>query len=168
MTTQQVNIKPNGTKEVSSLLILKTIFEVQANEVLATALEAESEGMQMEASLGICMRALLLDVINLVQAAINNDFDAMRGNFTDVGPVVQHLRKIDEQIGHDRLLDALNALCPNNPDLAFDVWLTSMEMIEDDKITGLRKLTYPQTQANTGPNRAQRRQTARKKKKKKR
>ena len=165
MTTQQVNIKPNGTKEVSSLLILKTIFEVQANEVLATALEAESEGMQMEASLGICMRALLLDVINLVQAAINSDFDAMRGDFTDVGPVVQHLRKIDEQIGHDRLLDALNALCPNNPDLAFDVWLTSMEMIADDKSTGHRKLTYPQTQANTGPNRAQRRQTARKKKK---
>lgn len=78
MTTQQVNIKPNGTEEVSSLLILKTIFEVQANEVLTMALEAESEGMQMEANLGICMRALLLDVINLVQAAINNNFDAMR------------------------------------------------------------------------------------------
>ena len=167
MTTQQVNIKPNGTEEVSSLLILKTIFEVQANEVLTMALEAESEGMQMEANLGICMRALLLDVINLVQAAINSDFDAMRGDFTDVGPVVQHLRKIDEQIGHDRLLDALNALCPNNPDLAFFIWQTSMEMIEDDKSTGLRKLTYPKTQANTGPNRAQRRQTARKKKKKK-
>ena len=165
MTTQQVNIKPNGTKEVSSLLILKTIFEVQANEVLTMALEAESEGMQMEANLGICMRALLLDVINLVQAAINSDFDAMRGDFTDVGPVVQHLRKIDEQIGHDRLLDALNALCPTNPDLAFFVWLTSMEMIEDGKNTGLRIFAYPQTQSNTGPNRAQRRQTARKKKK---
>jgi hypothetical protein len=165
MTNEQVNIKPNGTEEVSSLLILKTIFEVQANEVLATALEAESEGMQMEASLGICMRALLLDVINLVQAAINNDFDAMRGNFTDVGPVVQHLRKIDEQIGHDRLLDALNALCPNDPDLAFFIWLTNMEMIENAKSTGLHIFPDPQTQANTGPNRAQRRQTARKKKK---
>jgi hypothetical protein len=167
MTTQQVNVKPNGTKEVSSLLILKTIFDIQANEVLAMAKESHNEGVPMEANVGIFMRALLLDVIGLVQAAINNDFDAMRGNFTDFPGFALHLRKIDEQNGYDKLLDALNALCPNNADLAFFIWQTSMEMIEDDQSTGLRKLTYPQTQANTGPNRAQRRQTARKKKKKK-
>ena len=164
MTNEQLNIKPNGTEEVSSLLILKTIFEIQANEVLTMAKESNNEGMPTEANAGIYMYVLLLDVIDLLQAAINNDFEAMRGNFTDVGPVVQHLRKIDEQIGHDRLLDALNALCPDDPNLAFFVWQTSMEMIEDGKNTGLRIFAYPQTQANTGPNRAQRRQTARKKK----
>ena len=167
MTTQQVNIKPNGTKEVSSLLILKTIFDIQINEVLTMAKESHDEGVSMEANVGFFLHALLLDVIGLVQAAINNDFEAMRGNFTDVGALALRLREIDEQNGYDRLLDALNALCPNNPDLAFFIWQKSMEMIEDDKSTGLRKLTYPQTQANTGPNRAQRRQTARKKKKKK-
>ena len=167
MTTQQVNIKPNGTEEVSSLLLLKTIFEIRANEVLTMAKESNNEGMPTEANAGIYMHVLLLDVIDLLQAAINNDFEAMRGNFTDVGALALRLREIDEQNGYDRLLDALNALCPNNPDLAFFIWQKSMEMIEDDKSTGLRKLTYPQTQANTGPNRAQRRQTARKKKKKK-
>jgi hypothetical protein len=165
MTTQQINIKPNGTEDVFKLIILKTIFETQLNEVLTMAKESHNEGMPWEANAGIYMHTLLRDVIGLVQAAINNDFDAMGGSFTDFPGLALHLRKIDEQIGHDRLLDALNALCPTNPDLAFFVWLTSMEMIEDDKSTGLRKLTYPQTQANTGPNRAQRRQTARKKKK---
>jgi hypothetical protein len=167
MTNEQLNIKPNGTEEVSSLLILKTIFEIQANEVLTMAKESNNEGMPTEANAGIYMYVLLLDVIDLLQAAINNDFEAMRGNFTDVGALALRLREIDEQNGYDRLLDALNALCPDDPNLAFFVWQTSMEMIEDDKSTGLHKLTYPKTQANTGPNRAQRRQTARKKKKKK-
>ena len=168
MTTQQVNIKPNGTEEVSSLLILKTIFDIQANELLAMAKESHNEGVSMEANVGFFLHALLLDVIGLVQAAINNDFDAMRGDFTDFGALALHLREIDEQNGHDRLLDALNALCPNDPDLAFFIWLTNMEMIENAKSTGLHIFPDPQTQANTGPNRAQRRQTARKKKKKKR
>ena len=165
MTTQQVNIKPNGTEEVSSLLILKTIFDIQINEVLAMAKESHNEGVSMEANVGFFLHALLLDVIGLVQAAINNDFDAMRGNFTDFPGFALHLREIDEQNGYDRLLDALNASCPNNPDLAFFIWLTNMEMIENAKSTGLHIFPDPQTQANTGPNRAQRRQTARKKKK---
>ena len=99
MTTQQVNIKPNGTEEVSSLLILKTIFDIQINEVLAMAKESHNEGVSMEANVGFFLHALLLDVIGLVQAAINNDFDAMRGNFTDFPGLALHLRKIDEQNG---------------------------------------------------------------------
>lgn len=164
MTTQQTNIKPNGTEEVSSLLILKTIFEIQANEVLSMALEAESEGMPLEANIGIFMHALLLDVIDLVQASINNDFDALRSHFADVGELDLQPPKEDEQMEHDKLLEALTALCPDNPGLAFFVWLKSMDLIKDAKSTGLRLFSYPQTQANTGPNRAQRRQTARKKK----
>ena len=167
MTNEQVNIKPNGTEEVSSLLLLKTIFEIRANEVLTMAKESNNEGMPTEANAGIYMHVLLLDVIDLLQAAINNDFEAMRGNFTDVGALALRLREIDEQMQHDKLLDALNALCPNDPDLAFFIWLTNMEMIENAKSTGLHIFPDPQTQANTGPNRAQRRQTARKKKKKK-
>jgi hypothetical protein len=166
MTNEQANIKPNGTEEVSSLLILKTIFEIQANEVLTMAKESNNEGMPTEANAGIYMHVLLLDVIDLLQAAINNDFEAMRGNFTDVGALALRLREIDEQMQHDKLLDTLNALCPNDPDLAFFIWLTNMEMIENAKGTGLHIFADPQTQANTGPNRAQRRQTARKKKKK--
>ena len=166
MTNEQVNIKPNGTEEVSSLLLLKTIFEIRANEVLTMAKESNNEGMPTEANAGIYMHVLLLDVIDLLQAAINNDFEAMRGNFTDVGALALRLREIDEQMQHDKLLDALNALCPNDPDLAFFIWLTNMEMIENAKSTGLHIFPDLQTQANTGPNRAQRRQTARKKKKK--
>ena len=165
MTNEQVNIKSNGTEEVSSLLLLKTIFEIRANEVLTMAKESNNEGMPTEANAGIYMHVLLLDVIDLLQAAINNDFEAMRGNFTDVGALALRLREIDEQMQHDKLLDALNALCPNDPDLAFFIWLTNMEMIENAKSTGLHIFPDPQTQANTGPNRAQRRQTARKKKK---
>ena len=165
MTTQQVNIKPNGTKEVSSLLILKTIFDIQANEVLAMAKESHDEGVPMEANVGVFMNALLLDVIGLVQAAINNDFDAMRRYLPNVGASDLQPKKDDEQIQDDTLLDTLNALCPNNPGLAFFVWLTSLKMIEEAKSTGHRILAFPQTQTNTGPNRAQRRQTARKKKK---
>jgi hypothetical protein len=166
MTTQQVNIKPNGTDEVTSLVILKTIFEIQANEVLTMAKESNNEGMPMESNVGVFMHVLLLDVIDLLQAAINNDFDALGSNFTDVGALALHLRKMDEQMQHDKLLNALNALCPNDPDLAFLIWLTSMEMIENAKSTGLHISADPQTQANMGPNRAQRRQTASKKKKK--
>ena len=165
MTTQQVNIKPNGTEEVSSLLILKTIFEVQANEVLTMALEAESEGMPMETNAGFFMYALLLDVIALVQASIDNDFDAMRHYLPNVGALDLQPKEDDEHMQDDTLLDTFNALCPNNPGLAFFVWLTSLKMIEEAKSTGRRILAFPQTQANTGPNRAQRRQTARKKKK---
>lgn len=165
MTNEQVNIKPNGTEEVSSLLLLKTILEIRANEVLTMAKESNNEGMPTEANAGIYMHVLLLDVIDLLQAAINNDFEAMRGNFTDVGALALRLREIDEQMQHDKLLDALNTLCPNDPDLAFFIWLTNMEMIENAKSTGLHIFPDPQTQANTGPNRAQRRQTARKKKK---
>ena len=167
MTTQQVNIKPNGTEEVSSLLILKTIFDIQINEVLTMAKESNNEGMPMETNAGFFMYALLLDVIALVQASIDNDFDSMRHYLPNVGALDLQPKEDDEHMQDDTLLDTLNALCPNNPDLAFFIWQKSMEMIEDDKSTGLRKLTYPQTQANTGPNRAQRRQTARKKKKKK-
>ena len=165
MTTQQTNIKPNETEEVSSLIMLKTIFEIQADELLTMTNEANNEGMPMETNAGFFMYALLLDVIALVQASIDNDFDAMRRYLPNVGALDLQPKKDDEQMQDDTLLDTLNALCPNNPGLAFFVWLTSLKMIEEAKSTGRRILAFPQTQANTGPNRAQRRQTARKKKK---
>ena len=164
MTTQQTNIKPNGTEEVSSLIMLKTILEVQADELLTMTNEANNEGMPMEVNAGFFMYALLLDVIALVQASIDNDFDVMRGYLPNVGASDLHLQKDDEQMPDDTLLDALNALCPNNPGLAFFVWQTSVKMIEEAKGTGRRIFAFPQTQVNTGQNRAQRRQTARKKK----
>ena len=98
MTTQQTNIKPNGTEEVSSLIMLKTILEVQADELLTMTNEANNEGMPMEVNAGFFMYALLLDVIALVQASIDNDFDAMRHYLPNVGALDLQPKEDDEHM----------------------------------------------------------------------
>ena len=164
MENQPVNIKPNGPEEITGLIMVKTILELQADELLTMARNAKNEGKPMGANIGSAMHSVLVDVLTLVQASINNDFEEMNNILADIGASDTQLRDDDEQTYHDILQEVLSALCPDNPGLARLVWLTSLKMIEDAKSGGLRLSAYPQTQGNTGPNRAQRRQTARKKK----
>jgi hypothetical protein len=164
MENQPVNIKPNGPEEITSMIMVKTILELHADELLTTLNEAVSEGRQMGANIAFSMHKLLIDVLTLVQASIDNDFDEMNNILADVGAVEIQLREDDEQTYHDMLQEVLTALCPDNPGLARLVWLTSLKMIEDAKSGGLLLSAYPQTQSSAGPNRAQRRQAARKKK----
>ena len=164
MENQPVNIKPNGPEEITGLIMVKTILELQADELLTMARNAKNEGKPMGANIGSAMHSVLVDVLTLVQASINNDFDAMNDILDDVGAIKMQLQEDNEQTYHDMLQDILSALCPDNPGLARLVWLTSLKMIEDAKSGGLLLSAYPQTQSSTGPNRAQRRQAARKKK----
>ena len=164
MENQPVNIKPNGPEEVASLFMVKTILELHADELLRRLSEAASEGRQMGANIAFSKYELLIDVLTLVEASINNDFEEMNNILADIGASDTQLRDDDEQTYHDILQEVLSALCPDNPGLARLVWLTSLKMIEDAKSGGLRLSAYPQTQSSTGPNRAQRRQAARKKK----
>ena len=164
MENQPVNIKPNGPEEIASMIMVKTILEIKADQLLTMSRNANNDGMPMCANIGFSLHALMVIVLNLVQASIDNDFDAMNNILADVGALELRLRDDDGQMHHDMLQEVLSALCPDNPGLARLVWLTSLKMIEDAKSGGLRLSAYPQTQGNTGPNRAQRRQTARKKK----
>ena len=163
MENQPVNIKPNGPEEITSMIMVKTILELHADELLTMLSEAVSEGRQMGANIAFSKHKLLIDVLTLVQASINNDFDEMNNILADVGTLDRQLWDDDEQTNHDILQEVLSALCPDNPGLARLVWLTSLKMIEDAKSGGLLLSAYPQTQGNTGPNRAQRRQAVRKK-----
>jgi hypothetical protein len=162
MENQPVNIKPNGPEEITSMIMVKTILELHADELLTMLSEAVSEGRQMGANIAFSMHKLLIDVLTLVQASIDNDFDEMNNILADVGAIEMQLREDDEQTYHDMLQEVLTALCPDNPGLARLVWLTSLKMIEDAKSGGLLLSAYPQTQVSTGPNRAQRRQASRK------
>ncbi len=164
MENQPVNIKPNGPEEITSMIMVKTILELHADELLTMLSEAVSEGRQMGANIAFSMHKLLIDVLTLVQASIDNDFDEMNNILADVGALDTQLRDDDEQTYHDMLQEVLTALCPDNPGLARLVWLTSLKMIEDAKSGGLLLSAYPQTQVSTGPNRSQRRQAARNKK----
>jgi len=164
MENQPVNIKPSGPEEITSMIMVKTILELHADELLTMLSEAVSEGRQMGANIAFSMHKLLIDVLTLVQASIDNDFDEMNNILADVGALDTQLRDDDEQTYHDMLQEVLTALCPDNPGLARLVWLTSLKMIEDAKSGGLLLSAYPQTQVSTGPNRSQRRQAARKKK----
>ena len=164
MENQPVNIKPNGPEEITSMIMVKTILELKADQLLTMSRKANDDGMPMSAHIGFSLHAVLVDVLTLVQASIDNDFDEMNNILADVGAVEIQLREDDEQTYHDMLQEVLTALCPDNPGLARLVWLTSLKMIEDAKSGGLLLSAYPQTQSSTGPNRAQRRQAARKKK----
>lgn len=164
MEHQPTNIKPNGPEEITSMIMVKSILELQADQLLTMSMKANEEGRPMGANIGFSMHALMVIVLNLVQASIDNDFDAMNDILGDVGAIKMQLQEDNEQTYHDMLQDILSALCPDNPGLARLVWLTSLKMIEDAKSGGLLLSAYPQTQSSAGPNRAQRRQAARKKK----
>lgn len=164
MEHQPTNIKPNGPEEITSMIMVKSILELQADQLLTMSMKANEEGRPMGANIGFSMHALMVIVLNLVQASIDNDFDAMNDILTDVDALEIQLRDDDHRTYHDHLQDVLTALCPDNPGLARLVWLTSLKMIEDAKSGGLLLSAYPQTQSSAGPNRAQRRQAARKKK----
>ena len=164
MENQPVNIKPNGPEEIASMIMVKTILEIKADQLLTMSRNANNDGMPMCANIGFSLHALMVIVLNLVEASINNDFEEMNNILADIGASDTQLRDDDEQTYHDILQEVLSALCPDNPGLARLVWLTSLKMIEDAKSGGLLLSAYPQTQSSTGPNRAQRRQAARKKK----
>lgn len=164
MEHQPTNIKPNGPEEITSLIMVRTILELKADQLLTVSRKANNDGMPMCAHIGFSLHAVLVDVLTLVQASIDNDFDAMNDIWGDVGALDTQLRDDDEQTHHDMLQDIFSLLCPDNPGLARLVWLTSLKMIEDAKSGGLVLSAYPQTQVSTGPNRAQRRQASRKKK----
>ena len=164
MEHQLTNIKPNGPEEITSMIMVKSILEIKADQLLTMSRNANNDGMPMCANIGFSLHALMVIVLNLVQASIDNDFDAMNDILGDVGAIKMQLQEDNEQTYHDMLQDVLSALCPDNPGLARLVWLTSLKMIEDAKSGGLVLSAYPQTQVSTGPNRAQRRQATRKKK----
>jgi len=164
MEHQPTNNKTNGPEEITSMIMVKTILELQADDCLTMARTAKNEGRLMSASIGFSMHAVLVDVLTLVQASIDNDFDAMNNIFSNVGASELPLRDDEEQTYQGVLQEMISALCPDNPGLARLVWLTSLKMIEDAKSGGLILSAYPQTQSSAGPNRAQRRQASRKKK----
>ena len=164
MEYQPANIKSNGPEEITNMIMVKTILEIKADQLAAMIREAFNDGKMTCVNVGFSLHALMVIVLNLVQASIDNDSDAMNDILGDVGAIKMLLPEDNEQRYHDMLQDVLSALCPDNPGLARLVWLTSLKMIEDAKSGGLLLSAYPQIQGNTGPNRAQRRQAARKKK----
>ena len=143
MTTQPANMKPNGPDEITSLVIVKTILEHRLDDLLEMANQADNEGRPMAAEISYFAHEQLREAASLVQASIDNDFDAMNNAFTEVTEVDDNLRKDESILLHDKLQDALSALCPDNPSLARLVFLTSVKMIEDAKSGGLRLSAYP-------------------------
>ena len=164
MTTQPENIKPNGPDEITSLIMVKTILEHWVDELQERRWKLHNAGMPMATSLKYSELYAINRALALVQAYLVNDLEGM-GEYRYSDPEDIEIHQEDEKpLLEDRLQDAISALCPNSPGLAFIVWQTSVKMIEEAKSTGRRIFAFPQTQANTGPNRAQRRQTVRKKK----
>ena len=143
MTTQAANMKPNGPDEVTSLVIVKTIMEHRLDDLLEMANQADNEGRPMAGEMSYFAHEQLKEAVALVQAAIDNDFDAMSNAFTEVTEVDDNLRKDESILLHDKLQEALSALCPDNPSVARIVFLTSVKMIEDAKSGGLRLSAYP-------------------------
>ena len=143
MTTQPANMKPNGPDEVTSLVIVKTIMEHRLDDLLEMADLAGNEDRPMAAEMSYFAHEQLKEAVALVQAAIDNDFDAMSNAFTEVTEVDDNLRKDESILLHDKLQEALSALCPDNPAVARIVFLTSVKMIEDAKSGGLRLSAYP-------------------------
>ena len=143
MTTQPANMKPNGPDEVTSLVIVKTIMEHRLDDLLEMANQADNEGRPMAGEMSYFAHEQLKEAVALVQAAIDNDFDAMSNAFTEVTEVDDNLRKDESILLHDKLQEALSALCPDNPSVARIVFLTSVKMIEDAKSGGLRLSAYP-------------------------
>ena len=142
MTTQPANMKPNGPDEVTSLVIVKTIMEHRLDDLLEMANQADNEGRPMAGEMSYFAHEQLKEAAALVQAAIDNDFDAMNNAFTEVTEVDDNLRKDESILLHDNLQDALSALCPDNPSLAHIIFLTCRKMIEDAKSGGLRLSAY--------------------------
>lgn len=140
MTTQPANMKPNGPGEVTSLVIVKTIMEHRLDDLLEMANQADNEGRPMAGEMSYFAHEQLKEAVALVQAAIHNDFEAMNNAFTEVD---DNLRKDESILLHDKLQEALSALCPDNPSVARIVFLTSLKMIEDAKSGGLRLSAYP-------------------------
>jgi signal transduction histidine kinase len=107
------------------------------------ASQADNEGRPMAGEMSYFAHEQLKEAVALVQAAIDNDFDAMTNAFTEVTEVDHNLRKDESILLHDKLQEALSALCPDNPSVARIVFLTSVKMIEDAKSGGLRLSAYP-------------------------
>ena len=143
MTTQPANMKPNGPDEVTSLVIVKTIMEHRLDDLLEMANQADNEGRPMAGEMSYFAHEQLKEAVALVQAAIDNDFDTMNNAFTEVTEVDDNFRKDESILLHDKLQEALSALCPDNPSVARIVFLTSVKMIEDAKSGGLRLSAYP-------------------------
>ena len=143
MTTQPANMKPNGPDEVTSLVIVKNIMEHRLDDLLEMANQADNEGRPMAGEMSYFAHEQLKEAVALVQAAIDNDFEAMNNAFTEVTEVDDNLRKDESILLHDKLQEALSALCPDYPSVARIVFLTSLKMIEDAKSGGLRLSAYP-------------------------
>ena len=164
MENQQENIKPNGPDEITSLIMVKTILEHWVDELQERRWKLHNAGMPMRTMLKYSELYAINRALALVQAYLVNDLEGM-GEYRYSDPENIEIHQEDEKpLLEDQLQDAISALCPDNPGLARLVWLTSLQMIEDAKSGGLLLSAYPQTQSSAGPNRAQRRQAARKKK----
>ena len=164
MEHQPTNIKPNGPDEITSLIMVKTILEHWVDELQERRWKLHNAGMPMRTMLKYSELYAINRALALVQAYLVNDLDGMgEYRYSDPENIEIH-QEVEKPLLEDRLQDVLSALCPDNPGLARLVWLTSLKMIEDAKSGGLVLSAYPQTQSSAGPNRAQRRQAARKKK----
>ena len=164
MNTQPENIKPNGPDEITSLIMVKTILEHWVDELQERRWKLHNAGMPMRTMLKYSELYAINRALALVQAYLVNDLEGM-GEYRYSDPENIEIHQEEEKpLLEDRLQDVFTALCPDNPGLARLVWLTSLKMIEDAKSGGLLLSAYPQTQSSAGPNRAQRRQAARKKK----
>jgi hypothetical protein len=143
MEHQPTNIKPNGPEEIASLVMVKTILELQGDELLKMARTARNEGRAIVANIGYSLHALIVDVLILVQASIDNDFDAMNNILANVGELEIRLQDGSEQFHHDMLQEVLNALCSDNSNLARYLWLISLKMIKDARSGGLDLSAFP-------------------------
>lgn len=143
MEHQPANIKPNGPEEIASLVMVMTILELRADELLTMARKAQNERRAIVATIGFSLHALLVDVLTLLQASINNDFDAINNILADVGELEIRLQDGSQQMHHDMLREVLNAVCSDNSNLARYLWLISLKMIQDARSGGLDLSAYP-------------------------